>query len=66
MADLNRSIDQVSVIERQVTPLMLKMIDALDQFVGGGRRFEKTYPPGRDRRFATAQAWGAVALRRRN
>jgi DNA repair exonuclease SbcCD ATPase subunit len=33
MADLNRSIDQVSVIERQVTPLMLKMIEALDQFV---------------------------------
>jgi len=33
MADLNRSIDQVSVIERQVTPLMIKMIEALDQFV---------------------------------
>jgi hypothetical protein len=33
MADLNNSIDQVSVIERQVTPLMLKMIDALEQFV---------------------------------
>jgi hypothetical protein len=33
MVDLNFSIDQVSVIERQVTPLMLKMIDALDQFV---------------------------------
>jgi hypothetical protein len=33
LADLNRSIDQVSVIERQVTPLMLKMIDGLDQFV---------------------------------
>jgi len=31
--DLNRSIDQVSVIERQVTPLMLKMIDSLEQFV---------------------------------
>ena len=33
MADLNRSIDQVSVIERQVTPLMLKMIESLEQFV---------------------------------
>ena len=33
MEDLNRSIDQVSVIERQVTPLMLKMIDSLEQFV---------------------------------
>jgi hypothetical protein len=31
--DLNYSIDQVSVIERQVTPLMLKMIDALEQFI---------------------------------
>lgn len=33
MTDLNDSIDRVSVIERQVTPLMLKMIDSLDQFV---------------------------------
>ncbi len=34
MTDLNQSIDQVSIIERQVTPLMLKMIDSLEQFVG--------------------------------
>jgi hypothetical protein len=33
MEDLNRSIDQVSVIERQVMPLMLKMIDGLEQFI---------------------------------
>jgi len=33
IVDLNDSIDRVSVIERQVTPLMLKMIDSLDQFV---------------------------------
>lgn len=33
MADLNDSIDQVSVVERQVTPLMLRMIDSLDTFV---------------------------------
>jgi hypothetical protein len=33
MADLNESIDQVSVIERQITPLMLKMVESLDQFV---------------------------------
>jgi hypothetical protein len=33
MEDLNRSIDQVSVIERQVTPLMMQMVDSLDQFV---------------------------------
>ncbi|XOV80740.1 MAG: DUF3450 domain-containing protein [Aestuariibacter sp.] len=33
MADLNASIDEVSVIERQITPLMLRMIDGLEQFV---------------------------------
>jgi hypothetical protein len=33
MEDLNNSIDQVSVIERQVTPLMLKMIEGLEQFI---------------------------------
>lgn len=33
MEDLNASIDEVSVIERQITPLMLRMIDGLEQFV---------------------------------
>jgi hypothetical protein len=33
IADLNRSIDQVSVIERQVTPLMMRMVESLEQFV---------------------------------
>ena len=33
MADLNASIDKVSVIERQITPLMLRMIDGLEQFI---------------------------------
>jgi seryl-tRNA synthetase len=33
MLDLNQSIDEVSVIERQITPLMLKMIAGLSQFV---------------------------------
>lgn len=33
MADINQSIDQVSVVERQVTPLMARMIDALETFV---------------------------------
>lgn len=33
MADLNESIDKVSVIERQITPLMLRMIDGLEQFI---------------------------------
>ncbi len=33
MQDLSESIDNVTVIERQITPLMLRMIDALKQFV---------------------------------
>lgn len=33
MDQLNLSIDKVSVIERQITPLMLRMIDGLEEFV---------------------------------
>jgi len=33
MADLTQSIDDVTLIERQITPLMLRMIDGLEQFV---------------------------------
>ncbi|MDU0354290.1 DUF3450 domain-containing protein [Paraglaciecola aquimarina] len=33
MADLNAAIDEVSVIERQITPLMMRMITGLEQFV---------------------------------
>ncbi len=33
MADLNAAIDEVSVVERQITPLMMRMIDGLEQFV---------------------------------
>lgn len=33
MAQLSKSIDEVTVIERQITPLMLRMIDGLEQFV---------------------------------
>jgi hypothetical protein len=33
MNNINISIDQVSVIERQITPLMLRMITSLEQFV---------------------------------
>lgn len=33
MQNLNQAIDEVSVIERQITPLMINMIDGLEQFV---------------------------------
>lgn len=33
-AELNLSIDEVSVVERQITPLMIRMIEALDAFIG--------------------------------
>lgn len=33
MADLNAAIDEVSIIERQITPLMLNMIEGLRQFI---------------------------------
>ena len=33
MANLADAIDDVTVIERQITPLMLRMIDGLEQFV---------------------------------
>ncbi|MEM7218899.1 MAG: DUF3450 domain-containing protein [Pseudomonadota bacterium] len=33
MNDLSSAIDKVTVIERQITPLMLRMIDGLEQFV---------------------------------
>jgi hypothetical protein len=34
MSDLSEAIDKVTIIERQITPLMLRMIDGLEQFVG--------------------------------
>ena len=33
MAELSSAIDKVTVIERQITPLMMRMIDGLEQFV---------------------------------
>ena len=33
MTDLNESIDKVTLVERQVSPLMLRMIDGLEQFI---------------------------------
>lgn len=47
MADLNAAIDEVSVIERQITPLMMNMIDGLAQFVSLDVPF---LPEGRNQR----------------
>lgn len=33
IADIENSIDQVTIIQRQVTPLVIRMIDGLEQFV---------------------------------
>ena len=33
MRELSTSIDQVTLIERQITPFMLRMIDGLEQFI---------------------------------
>lgn len=33
MEDLNAAIDEVSVVERQITPLMIRMIAGLEQFI---------------------------------
>lgn len=33
MEDLNAAIDEVSVVERQITPLMMRMIDGMEQFI---------------------------------
>lgn len=33
MEELNESIGQVTLIERQITPLMIRMVDGLEQFV---------------------------------
>ena len=33
MAEIGESVDQVTVIERQLTPLMLRMIDGREQFI---------------------------------
>ena len=33
MVELNDSIDRVTEVERQITPLMLRMVDALEQFI---------------------------------
>ncbi len=47
MAQLTSSIDEVTVIERQVTPFMLRMIDGLEQFVSLDMPFLKGERDGR-------------------
>lgn len=53
MADLNAAIDEVSVIERQITPLMLRMIEGLEQFVALDMPF---LPEERNKRIADLKA----------
>jgi len=33
MKDLNESIDKVAIIERQIVPLMIRMVEGLDEFI---------------------------------
>lgn len=53
MQDLNGAIDEVSVIERQITPLMMRMIEGLKQFVALDIPF---LPEERSRRLADLEA----------
>ncbi|GAB3028317.1 DUF3450 domain-containing protein [Bowmanella dokdonensis] len=53
MQDLNGAIDEVSVIERQITPLMMRMIEGLKQFVALDIPF---LPDERSRRLADLEA----------
>lgn len=41
MAEISESIDKVTLIERQITPLMLKMVEAMKQFVALDLPFRK-------------------------
>ena len=41
MADLRASIERVTLIERQITPLMIRMIDALGEFVERDLPFDR-------------------------
>ena len=41
MEDLNASIKQVTYVKRQITPTMVKMVDALEQFVKHDIPFQK-------------------------
>ncbi|WP_417317014.1 DUF3450 domain-containing protein [Emcibacter sp.] len=41
MVDLNESIKQVTYVKRQITPTMVKMVDALEQFVTHDIPFQK-------------------------
>lgn len=41
MVDLERSIEEASLIERQIVPLMMRMIEGLDKFVQADVPFER-------------------------
>lgn len=41
LSNIQKSIEQVTLIERQIVPLMLKMIDSLEQFIRADLPFEQ-------------------------
>lgn len=41
LSAITSSIEQVTLVERQITPLMLRMIDSIDQFVNADVPFKK-------------------------
>ncbi len=39
LATLQQSLDQVGIVERQIMPLMIRMLDGLEQFIGLDKPF---------------------------
>lgn len=62
MRQLNASIDQVTVIERQITPLMHRMIDGLERFVEMDVPFNAVERQGRIERLRDIMNMADVAV----
>ncbi|MGV0005318.1 MAG: DUF3450 domain-containing protein [Candidatus Porifericomitaceae bacterium WSBS_2022_MAG_OTU9] len=62
MDTLQESIGQVAVVERQITPLMMRMIDALDRFVSLDMPFLLEERTGRVRRLRAMMARPDVSV----